>query len=253
MKTFDLVLENKIVNAVISNPQYYTYLDKLILREDFYFEHTKLLLVVIESIVVDLLPISEGSVMLRVIQQKHSDFLKQSGFIFEAIDRLSFEEFCIMCENLKNYSTTRKVTSLNDKIMKAMREDRAYDIVEYVGFWYSELMENSSTHKIRNNNDVVKSAIAQIEEAMINRTKGQSAGVPTGFSNPLLREFYNDELIFFGGRPGMAKTVLMLELAKNASKQGFPTGIFAYEIKAEMLINRILSGQTESISYGKIS
>jgi replicative DNA helicase len=69
-------------------------------------------------------------------------------------------------------------------------------------------------------------------------------GVPTGFEalDRITGGFKKKELIIIAGRPGMGKTALALQIAKNTAERKNPVGLFSCEMSDESLARRYLSG-----------
>ena len=104
---------------------------------------------------------------------------------------------------------------------------------------------------------IVKSAIAQIEEAS-KRTDGLS-GVPTGFVglDRLTSGWQPSDLIIVAARPAMGKTAFTLSMARNMSvDHKRPVAFFSLEMGAVQLVMRLIIGETgiesDKIKNGKL-
>jgi replicative DNA helicase len=80
------------------------------------------------------------------------------------------------------------------------------------------------------------------------------SGVRTGFKS--IDEEYgglqSDELVIIAGRPGMAKTIVGLEIAKNASESGTKTLFVSLEMAKESLMIRMISSVMDNVRYSKM-
>ncbi len=93
--------------------------------------------------------------------------------------------------------------------------------------------------------DVIKLAIAQIEEAAKN-TDGVS-GVPTGFKDldRITSGWQKSDMIVLAARPGMGKTAFVLSMARNTAvdyNQG--VAVFSLEMSSVQLVNRLIASET---------
>ena len=94
---------------------------------------------------------------------------------------------------------------------------------------------------------------SSLEEAFerINRLdsqKGETRGVPTGFADldNYLAGLQKSDLIVLAARPGLGKTSLALDIARNvATKKKIPVGIFSIEMSREQLVDRLIASQAD--------
>jgi len=68
-------------------------------------------------------------------------------------------------------------------------------------------------------------------------------GVPSGFTtlDRITGGFQKGDLVIIAGRPGMGKTALAVQGAKNAAEMGYPVLIFSCEMSTTELVRRYLS------------
>jgi replicative DNA helicase len=91
---------------------------------------------------------------------------------------------------------------------------------------------------------IIETNIDALEERQGN--KALVTGVSTGFSrlDELTAGFQEADLVILAGRPGMGKTALALNIARNAAvNAGVPTAIFSLEMSKEQLTFRMLSSE----------
>ncbi|MTD17460.1 replicative DNA helicase [Nakamurella sp. YIM 132087] len=77
---------------------------------------------------------------------------------------------------------------------------------------------------------------------------GQSAGVPTGFADldALTNGFHPGQMIIVAARPGVGKSTLALDIARNASvKHKMATCIFSLEMSKTEITMRLLSAEAQ--------
>ena len=93
----------------------------------------------------------------------------------------------------------------------------------------------------------IRSAIMDSIELLneLSKTKGGMPGIPTGFSD---LDYYitglnKSDLILLAARPGIGKTSVALNIARNASKSGKNIAVFNLEMSRTQLVQRMLSSE----------
>ena len=92
--------------------------------------------------------------------------------------------------------------------------------------------------------DVVRDALADIEEAFTN--KGKVLGIPTGFPSldGITMGLKDGDMIVLAGRPSQGKTSLALTIAEHvAIDNGISTGFLSMEMTSRALVKRIISAR----------
>ncbi len=79
----------------------------------------------------------------------------------------------------------------------------------------------------------------------LSKHKGTMPGIPTGFSD---LDYYitglnQSDLILLAARPGIGKTSVALNIARNASKSGKNVAVFNLEMSRTQLVQRMLSSE----------
>ena len=107
-----------------------------------------------------------------------------------------------------------------------------------------EISENKVKPSFYALKDILTDTYRAVEEAYEN--KALVTGVPTGFQDldQKTSGFQRGDLIIIAGRPGMGKTALALNIARNAAQEtGEPAAIFSLEMSKEQLSLRMLSAE----------
>lgn len=246
-------LELEIVSSIVENPHYIKDVNNLILSNDFYFDDTRVVYDEVLSMWLKSDTISKGMVTLALIRNGNNALIKQSGFSFVE----SSSGFSVVMENvmkLKELSVSRDIWKFNSKVADKLKENDPLDIIKMIGNFYEQALSLTSNKKVSTNKEAIAGTLPIIEQKMKSKNDSGFSGIPTGLSE-IDRKYggwQNDELIVIAGRPGMAKTITMIELGKNASKAGFKVLLVCLEMSKESLIFRLLSGQLEDISYSNI-
>lgn len=95
----------------------------------------------------------------------------------------------------------------------------------------------------------------QLEEEEKLAAQGRAIRVGTGFrtlDTILTGGFNKGELIILAARPSVGKTALLLQIAENASRTGYPSYIFSLEMTIEQLAKRMLLSK-ERLNVGEIN
>jgi replicative DNA helicase len=122
--------------------------------------------------------------------------------------------------------------------------DDSYDISELSEYAEMELLKISGfTHKKEPTllGKLIDGVITIIEK-IINKEISLT-GLPSGFTkiDRVTGGFKSKELVIIAGRPGMGKTAMALQLAKNLAGFNYPVGFFSLEMSDESLARRYLS------------
>jgi len=82
--------------------------------------------------------------------------------------------------------------------------------------------------------------LAETEIERWERINQDITGVPSGFGkiDNITGGFQPSDLIVVAARPGMGKTVMALNVAENAARQGYPVAIFSLEMSRSQLYAR---------------
>ena len=96
----------------------------------------------------------------------------------------------------------------------------------------------------------VKSSLEEAFERIdkLHRQEGGTRGVPTGFADldNYLAGLQKSDLIVLAARPGLGKTSLALDIARNvAINAKVPVGLFSLEMSQEQLIDRLIASQAD--------
>jgi replicative DNA helicase len=95
--------------------------------------------------------------------------------------------------------------------------------------------------------------------ALLQKKEKKPDGIPTGFKNvdDILSGLHNSDLIVIGARPSCGKTALMLNIARNASRNGYKVGMFSLDMDKSQVVARIMAADAGislwSILTGRLS
>ena len=219
----------------------------------------------LEEVVLGAMMLEQGAeIDVLNILSKDSFYKEANAKIFEAILQLStaqLTEKVGSAAHLEFHARILQQKYIQRQLIKISTEieDRAYDKTSDVNdlLQFSEksifdLANGNIKTQTRDMNDVLKEALARIEEAA-KRTDGLS-GVPSGFTSldRITQGWQNSDMVVVAARPAMGKTAFILSMARNmVVNHKVPVLIFSLEMSAVQLINRIVISETE-ISSEKI-
>lgn len=92
--------------------------------------------------------------------------------------------------------------------------------------------------------DLLQPALDEIEA--VGAREGIMAGIPTGFGDldRLTQGLHPGQLIVIAGRPGLGKSTVSMDFARNASvKEGHTSAIFSLEMSKVEIVTRLLSAE----------
>ncbi len=138
--------------------------------------------------------------------------------------------------------------------------DDSVDITDLIDQAEGKIFKVSEGHikrDVRESRDVVRSALAMIEEA---RSKPDGLnGVPTGLNalDKITSGWQPTDLIIIAARPSMGKTAFVLSMARNITVDfNRPMAFFSLEMGAEQLITRLIISESgldgQKVKNGKL-
>jgi replicative DNA helicase len=140
----------------------------------------------------------------------------------------------------------RRLIEKTNSIAKRCFEDRGDvdDVIDFAETSIFEISENKIRPTFYPIGKIIESNIDVLEERQGNRAL--VTGVATGFTkfDELTAGLQKSDLVILAGRPGMGKTALALNIAKNAAVDAnIPVAIFSLEMSKEQLSLRMLSSE----------
>ncbi len=145
-------------------------------------------------------------------------------------------------EKLREMATRRQLISAAREIVARAKEDEA--VAEVCGFAEESVLEATGEnmtssdwyemYEVIEEYDSYQRQIADMEGVI---------GVPTGYD--MLDDFSSGmmpgDLIYLGGRPGMGKTTLALNISLNAAQEGHKVLFFSLEMTRRRVMQKILA------------
>ncbi|HEY4493465.1 MAG TPA: replicative DNA helicase [Candidatus Paceibacterota bacterium] len=205
-------------------------------------------------------PIDLLSVSSRLKEQNRLDFVGGSTYLTELINTVpSAANFAHYAELVHKKHVLRNLIYTADHISEISYDSDA-DLDTVLDKAGKKMMDiaSFSKHKFTSLKDTLMDAWHRLER--LHESKDEMRGVPTGFPDldMKLAGLQKSDLIILAARPGMGKTSLALDIARNtALKHGTSVGIFSLEMSAAQLVDRLLAAESRVDSWklrtGKLS
>jgi replicative DNA helicase len=239
--------EQSILSAILIDNDTFPEVLEVLSEADFYREaHAKIF-----KAMVELFERSEPADLITL-----SNVLKKQGQL-EAVGGASYLAELVdtvpMAVNATHYAKIVQEKALLRRLIERAAaittrcfEDKTdvEDILDFAERTVFEVSENKIKPSFYALKDILTQTYQAVEDAYEN--KALVTGVPTGFRDldQKTSGFQGGDLIIIAGRPGMGKTALALNIARNASEtSGEPVAIFSLEMSKEQLSLRLLSSE----------
>jgi replicative DNA helicase len=227
--------EQNLLGNLIADPNKIADLD---LNEgDFYFDKHKYIFLAIKKLVeageeVNLVSINE--------KLKNNKDVKPD-YIASLVDNCT--------PNYLSHQKIIKQKSLARKMIQAsvmMQNDLAdpnKNVEEVLSAFQSEILSlsNKNIRGERDLNSIIKEGLERLEK--ISKNPRKVSGIPSGFCDldKFTGGFQKSDLIVIAARPSMGKTSFVLDITRNAAREGYKIGIFSLEMSKHQLGDRFIS------------
>lgn len=162
------------------------------------------------------------------------------------------------CKIVKDYSSRRQLMRIGSEIINdATEAENVADAIDNAQALTMGIGEKSASKAPQSAGDLVKAALADIDQRMLNR--GHISGISTGLADIDRRHdgLQPGDLVIVAGRPSMGKTTLAMNFAENVSLNGGSSLIFSMEMPSKQLIQRSLASvgrfNLQSLRHGDMS
>lgn len=138
------------------------------------------------------------------------------------------------------YTERKLVDAANNIISTAGNVDMSLkDKITSSNLLLSEIESLEEERKIKSIRDVLKDSL----EVLANNMSGNNAFTPTQFEDldAIILGLDQPSYVVIGGRPGMGKTSLGMQIIENMAKQGKKSLVFSLEMPQEQLLLRMIS------------
>jgi len=144
----------------------------------------------------------------------------------------------------------RELIRVGSEIIKDSYEDETdeFDLLDKAGKEIFDISDINFNGDYKDMEMLAEEAVNEMEK--VQNSESGIGGIPSGFTDldKFTSGWQNSDLIVLAARPGMGKTALALQLARNAAKEGFPSAIFSLEMSDVQLMKRLISSESEIYS-----
>jgi replicative DNA helicase len=240
--------EKSVLGAVLINDSFFTQVNEILMSEDFYSPVHKTIHEAYCSLVhtgkrIDIVTVQDelekigkleeigGIPYLITLQEEipaiglviqHAKIIKEKAILRELIGSATNIITQCYAQNDDNIET---VLDKAEKIIFQISNKRSNDNFTQLNIWLKKTFAHLSDIK--------------------SHSKGIT-GIATGFKklDEMTSGLQKGDLIVVAGRPSMGKSCLAMDIASNAARNGFKTGIFSLEMSAEQLTLRLLAAES---------
>src|SRR3989338_8475050 len=256
----DIEAEKALLGSIMLRPDMLSAVLDSVEKGAFYIEKHNW----IYSAMIDLYsagnPIDLLSVSSKLKEQDRLDKIGGSSYLTELINTVpSASNIMHYVELVHKKHILRSLIYAADHISEISYDGEA-DLDSVLDRAGKKLMDiaSFSKHKFTSLKDKLADAWQRLER--LHESKDELRGVPTGFPELDLKlaGLQKSDLIILAARPGMGKTSLALDIARNtALKHGTSVGIFSLEMSSAQLVDRLLAAESRVDSWrlrtGKIT
>jgi replicative DNA helicase len=238
-------LEEIVLGAIMLEREAYHEISSLISEDSFYDERHRKIFKAIRSLFMASHPVDILTVTSELRKQGNLEAIGGPFYVTSLTSRVSsganIEYHAgIIQQRYFERETIRLATETSKAIYNG-----SSDIFELQDKLISSIQKltESNAGQISPLNDVIAKRLLHYEA----KAENGLTGVPTGFKSIdlLTSGWQNSNLTILAARPGMGKTALMLNFARNAAVLGnVAVAIFSLEMSKEQLTDRIMSSET---------
>ena len=243
----NLEAEESILSAILLDNDTLIEVIEILSPEDFYrTAHQKIFAAIAELFIrnepVDLVTLTN---ILR--EQDRLEEIGGATYLANLVDTVP------LAVNAQHYAKIvhdkaclRRLIEKSNAIARQCFEDRGNvdNVIDFAESSIFEISENKIKPSFYPIGKIIEGSIDALEERQGNRSL--VTGVATGFTkfDGLTAGLQKSDLIIVAGRPGMGKTALALNIAKNAAVDAnIPVALFSLEMSKEQLSMRMLSSE----------
>ncbi len=234
---FNPEIEKNLLSCAINDKMSAIKLLTELNEDDFCDSLNKCVFIAIDSIFRRNLPVENVLISAELesmkIQgaRKYLDSIQSFDFSIDTVKGLT--------EKIKEMSKRRKIYKYVQEIKKACENEAEFDKI--MNIMQNPPVIESENAKIYSNSELISDAKRRLLQRRNDSNKIH--GITTGFRDLdiLTGGLNKKEMTVLGARPSIGKSLLALDISRNAAKKGFTIAYFSLEMGKEQLIDREIS------------
>lgn len=239
--------EESLLSAILNESQTLLSVAEIVKSEDFYHQgHAAIFQAMLDLFNANL-PVDLVTVHEKLLQDKKGETAGGPAYLSRLVDQIP------MSVNAPHYAHIIREKAILRGLIEACHKvihtchEASEDVPEIMDFAESEIFkvtEKRVKESITPIHTLINRGLAELSKRSKNRAL--VTGVPTGFSrlDQLTSGLQPSDLLILAARPGMGKTALALNIARNAALEGgVPVLIFSLEMSNEQLAIRMLCSE----------
>lgn len=261
---FSLEAEQSVLGAILIEPESISDVAVRLKPEHFYLPQHK----AIYSIMMDLELEQSGSIDTIVVLER----LKKENVYDDAGGKsylLELAQTVPSVANIESYAeiilekfyVRSLILASREIINKAtLGEDDAQKLVDFAEQKIYDIRQNKSVTGLKLLREIINFEVLETLDKLKNEQyKGDYEGIKCGISpvDNVTTGFHKGDLVILGARPGMGKTSMALNFARNMAMDGKTVCFFSLEMTREQVADRMLSNEasipSEKMRTGDLS
>lgn len=247
-----LEAEESLISAVLLDNNTLLDILEIVSAEDFYKGVHKKIFAAITELSSEGEPIDLVTLADRLKAMGKLDAVGGAAFLTRIVDTAPF------AANPKHYARIihdkavlrQLINAANGIVSKCFDETGSLDdVIDSAEASLSDIADHKGKQNLRHIGDIIYTTALEIEKRKGNN--GRLSGVTSGFTrlDELTSGFQGSDLIILAARPGMGKTALALNIARNAAvNANVPVAVFSLEMSRQQLTTRMLCSESRTSS-----
>lgn len=241
--------EVSVLGAVLLDKSAIIAVAETLLPDYFYDDRHKKIYEAILSLYEAREPIDAITLTDKLRTQKSLKLVGGATFLTELVNKVPTASHVEHYAHIvKNLATKRQLMSAASKLFEMSTDD---------GIAADELLDRAETEVFSLSQRHLQKSFIPVKAVLTDsfdrldelaKSDGTMRGIPTGFKDldNILAGMQRSNLIILAARPGVGKTTLALNVARNlAVNHKRPVGIFSLEMSKEELVDRLLVAQAD--------